>query len=107
MTRTIYLAAPNCVRKTDRYETYYFLIAHHFKGADILEARELFPTAKAWKAGWTDALARIDALVFLRNEEKRIGLGTWKEICEARKAGKAVYLACTDHAGKLVVSSLG
>jgi hypothetical protein len=104
-SRTVYLAAPNSVRSTDRYETYYFLISHHFKDDSVLEARELFPTNKGWKDGWSDCLQHIDALVFLRNDEKCVGMGTWQEICEARKAGKQVYLACTDRDDKLVLAS--
>ncbi len=101
--RVIYLAAPQAVRETDRYETYYFLLSHHFTGAQILEARELFPTSKAWFAGWKDVLARIDTLVFIRNSEHGLGRGTWTEVREAAKVGKRVLMARMNRENQLVL----
>ncbi len=99
--RVIYLAAPQAVRETDRYETYYYLLSHHFRGAELLEARELFPTAKVWFAGWKDVLSRIDTLVFIRNSDHAVGRGTWKEIQQTHLAGKTVLMARTNKDGVL------
>ena len=99
--RVIYLAAPQAVRETDRYETYYFLLSPHFRGAQILEARELFPTPKAWFVGWKDVLARIDTLVFIRNADHAVGRGTWTEIQQTHLAGKTVLMARTNKEGVL------
>jgi hypothetical protein len=99
----IYLAAPEAARNTDRYEQFYYLLAHRFPRAEILEAKELFPTQKAWVEGWEAILARCDTLVFIRNEARAVGHGTWREVCEARDAGKTVYLARMDRDGSLVL----
>ena len=101
----IYLAAPDAVRTTDRYEEFFYRIAHHFQGAELLEARELFPTAKAWVKGWKDILERIDTLVFLRNEERAIGHGTWTEVIQAHNAGKRVLLARMNRENELMLVS--
>jgi hypothetical protein len=55
--QVIYLSAPNCVRTTDRYEQFYYLLSHRYAGCEILEARELFPSVrgtfgKAWYERW-------------------------------------------------------
>lgn len=89
MNQTIYIAAPNSVRQTDRYEKYYFLLAHHFAGCELLEARELFPDASAWFQGWIDVLARINTLVFIRDEHKGVGKGTFAEIMRVHTATNA------------------
>ena len=89
----LYLSAPKAVRQTDRYETFFSLISHHFQGTQLLEARALFPNVKKWRRGWRAVLERIDTLVFLRTAEHTIGYGTWVEVCQAYQAGKQVLLA--------------
>jgi hypothetical protein len=101
--QVIYVSAPDAVRTTDRYEEFFYRIAHHFQGAELLEARELFPTAKAWMKGWKDILERIDTLVFIRNEERAIGHGTWTEMIQAHNAGKQVLLARMNRENELVL----
>jgi hypothetical protein len=100
---TVYVTAPRVVQQTDRYEEYFFKIGHHFKQAAILESRELFPTTKAWLAGWPGVLERLDVLVFIRNEEKYVGKGTFEEIMQAHNAGKEIYMCVTNKADELVL----
>lgn len=101
--KTIYFAAPLCVRESDRYETMFYLLSHRFPEARILEARTLFPTFATWKAGWQTTLPTFDELIFMRNDERAIGRGTYREIREAHKAGKAVFLARMNKHGALVL----
>lgn len=99
----IYLAAPDAVRTTDRYEEFFYHIAHRFQDAELLEARELFPTPKAWRKGWKGILERIDMLIFIRNEERAIGHGTWTEVIRTHNAGKQVLLARMNRENKLML----
>ncbi len=94
--QTIYFTAPAAVRTTERYEQFFYHIAHHFSAADdheIIEAREVCPTVHAWRKAWPALLERIDVLVFMLNDEGCLGNGTWTEVCQVRQAGKKVFLA--------------
>lgn len=101
--KVVYITAPRVVQQTDRYEEYFFKIGHHFKGAELLESRELFPTSKPWLDFWPDVLKRIDTLVFIRNEERYIGKGVYQGAMQARNAGKEIYMCVTNKAGELVL----
>jgi hypothetical protein len=90
---TIYLTAPHSVDET-RYERYYYLVSHHFKGAVVLEGRELFPMVEDWLAGWASVLDSIDTLIFVRHE-KNVTAEMFDEISQAHKAGCEVLMACT------------
>lgn len=104
--QTIYFTAPAAVRTTERYEQFFYHVAHHFAAGDdneIIEAREVCPTVHAWRKAWPALLERIDVLVFMLNDEGCLGHGSWTEVCQVRKAGKKVFLAQLNSDNELVL----
>lgn len=91
--QVIYLTAPQREMDTERYEQFYYLISHQFAGSEVLESRELFPSAKSLSAAWSDVLHRIDTLIFITDHDPAIEHKLWNEVCTAHNAGKSVFLS--------------
>lgn len=109
-SRAVYITAPRVVLHTDRYEKYRALISQQFAGRALLESREVFPRSvkrDAWREQWHDLLHQMSTLVFIRNHEKCIGFGTFHEVWQAHRAGKAVFLAVTSKDDQLMLIPWG
>ncbi len=100
----IYFTTPAVERSGERYEKYFYLLSHHFTNDELVEAKELCPDEQAWKQNWPTILERMDMLIFLRNGEKCLGKGTWREVQAAQQAGKEVYMCWTTKDGGLMLT---
>lgn len=108
--RAVYITAPRVVLHTDRYEKYRALISQQFAGRALLESREVFPRSvkrDAWREQWHGILHQMSTLVFIRNHKKCIGFGTFQEVWQAHRAGKAVFLAATSKNDQLMLIPWG
>ncbi len=92
MTQRIYVISPPSTWDTDRYETLIYLIFHEFAEDLIIEQRDTPECPKG-----------VATVIFIRGENRCIGLDAWTTLNLAYASGKTVKLARMDRDGLLVL----
>jgi len=89
--RTLYLAAPLDLFHTPAHRKALAAARRQFAGYRIIDPSRLRWNSEKWLEEWPWVLPQLDVLLVLPRGDGTVGMGCWREIADARKAGLPVW----------------